>query len=299
MPDNERPLVIGLGEVLWDLLPEGKQFGGAPTNFAYHAKQFGADARVVSCVGDDDLGREILERLDRLGLDRQFVAVDPHRPTGTVSIAVDGDGKPDYIIHEDVAWDHIPVLPGLEELALRADGVCFGSLAQRSSMSHNTINRFLEATSERCLRIFDINLRQHYYTTEIIQESLEQANVLKINDEELPVVAELLLIEGDLHAVMHTLIDRYALQAIALTKGADGSELVGRDVRATQPGAEVEVADTVGAGDAFAAVLAMGLLRGLDLETINAHAARVAAYVCTQAGATPEMPEELRRLGES
>ena len=301
MEASNRPLIIGLGEVLWDLLPGGKQFGGAPANFAYHAKAMGAEGVVVSCVGDDDLGREILDRLDGLGLGREYVAVDPKHPTGTVSVELDADGKPDYIIHEPVAWDFIPKGPALDELAAKTDAVGFGSLAQREGVSRATIQHFLAATRPDCLRIFDINLRQHFYNRDTITAGLEAASVLKLNDEELPVVAELLSIEGDESAVLATLIEQFSLRLIALTKGAQGSVLATADERSEHPGFAAEVsksdgADTVGAGDSFTAVLAMGLLRGLELDTINERANRTACYVCGQAGATPEMPAELTEL---
>jgi len=292
-----KPLVIGLGEVLWDLLPAGKQFGGAPANFAYHARVLGAEAVVVSCVGDDPLGQEILQRLDALGLGRQYVAVDREHPTGTVSVELEDEGKPRYVIHENVAWDFLPAMPGLAELAARAAAVCFGSLAQRSPASRKAIRDFLGATQEGCLRIFDVNLRQHFYDAPTIRRSLEAANVLKLNDDELPVVARLLSIRGGSPEIVAALRDRFDLQWVALTQGNQGSVLVGPEGRSEHGGIPTKVVDTVGAGDAFTAVLAMGLLRGLDLDVINEHANRVAAYVCSQPGATPEMPMRLARMG--
>jgi len=222
---NKRPVVIGLGEVLWDMLPDGKQFGGAPANFAYHAKALGADSHVVSCVGDDDLGREILDRLDGLQLSRDDVALTNLHPTGTVSVELDADGKPDYVIHEPVAWDVIPWSDRLTTLAGQADAVCFGSLAQRSAVSRQTICDFLAATPDECLRIFDINLRQHYYGGQIITSSLQTANVLKLNDEELPEIARLLSIPGDEKDVLRTLREQFDLTLIAMTKGDRGSLL--------------------------------------------------------------------------
>ena len=174
MPQEQHPIVIGLGEVLWDLLPGGRQLGGAPANFAYHAKVLGAEAYVVSSVGDDALGRDILAQLDRLGLNRRFVSIDPGHPTGTVSVELDGQGKPNYVIHEDVAWDHIPSTPELTELAQRAEILCFGSLAQRCKVSRATVRACLAATVEHCLRIFDVNLRQHYYDNEVIEAGLRR-----------------------------------------------------------------------------------------------------------------------------
>ena len=281
--------MVGLGEVLWDILPEKKEFGGAPANFAYHAKTLGGDGWVVSCIGDDPLGNEILGRLDGMDIDRRFVAVDPQRPTGTVSVEIDGDGKPTYIIHEGVAWDFIPQMPGLEEAAAAVDAVCFGSLAQRSPVSRETIGRFLKATGPNCLRIFDINLRQHYYDAETITAGLEVASVLKLNDEELPVVAKLLEIEGDERQMLDTLLKSFSLKLVALTKGEKGSVLVSDSGHSGLDAVKTKIADTVGAGDAFTAVVAVGMMQGLDLETINRQASRVAAYVCSQSGATPDM----------
>jgi fructokinase len=284
--------MVGLGEVLWDILPEKKEFGGAPANFAYHAKALGGDGWVVSCIGDDSLGVEILDRLDGMDINRQFVALDREHPTGTVSVEIDGDGKPTYIIHEGVAWDFIPQMPGLDEAAAKVDAVCFGSLAQRAPVSQETIGRFLAATKPDCLRIFDINLRQHYYDAETVTAGLEAASVLKLNDEELPVVAWMLQMEGDEPQLLDSLLKRFSLKLVALTKGEKGSVLVAADGRSELDAVGTTISDTVGAGDAFTAVVAVGMMRGLDLETINRHASRVAAYVCSQSGATPHMPEE-------
>ena len=300
---NARPVVIGLGEVLWDMLPGGKQFGGAPANFAYHVQALGAqalgadtlgvEAYVVSCVGDDDLGHEILDRLAALQLSREHVALSEEHATGTVSVQLDGDGKPDYLIHEPVAWDFIRWSEKLTELAAKAEAVCFGSLAQRSAVSRRTIRDFLAATPDDCLRIFDINLRQHFYNAEAITAALLAAKVLKLNDEELPEVARLLSISGTENEVLGVLCERFRLTLIALTKGEGGSVLFGPQGKSVHPGQKVEVADTVGAGDAFTAVIAIGLIKGLEFDAINACANRVASFVCSRRGATPEMPSEL------
>lgn len=287
------PVVVGLGEVLWDILPTGRQFGGAPANFAYHAKAMGAETYVVSCIGGDPLGDEILKRLEAIELSCEYVAVDAQHPTGTVSIELDNDGKPTYVIHENVAWDFIPARPELQNLAARADCVCFGSLAQRSAVSRTTIRDFVTATRDDCLRIFDVNLRQHYFNIDTIAPGLSWATVLKLNDEELPVLAELLSIEGSATEMLAAFCRRFNLDLIALTKGGQGSLLFTLDAHSIQPGLPVEIADTVGAGDAFTAALALGLLAGLPLDTIAANANRVAAYVCSRHGATPSLPQEL------
>lgn len=289
----DHPVIVGLGEVLWDLLPSGKQLGGAPANFAYHAKAMGAEAYAVSCVGGDELGDEIRQRIESLGLSGDYVAVDAEHPTGTVSVELDAQGKPSYVIHENVAWDFIAPRPELIGLAARTDCVCFGSLAQRSPLSRTTIRDFVTSTPDGCLRIFDINLRQHYFNIDTIAPGLSWATVLKLNDEELPVLAELVSIQGTTREMLGTFCRRFGLDVIALTRGGEGSLLFTPEACSIQPGLPVRVADTVGAGDAFTAALAMGLLAGLELDAIAAAANRVATYVCSQNGATPAMPAEL------
>ncbi len=286
--------VVGLGEILWDLLPSGKQLGGAPANFAYHAQALGAEGIVVSCVGDDDLGREVLDRLGDVNLKTNHIAIDREHPTGTVSVELDAQGKPTYVIHENVAWDFIPYNHALDDLAGRADVVCFGSLCQRSSVSRATVQRFLETTQPDCLRIYDINLRQHYYSRDIVDAMLRLSNILKLNDEELPVVAQLLSLKGDDNHILQELQQRYHLKLIVLTRGPEGSTLFAADHSSTQKiGESLTIADTVGAGDSFTAAVAMGLLAGHDLDTINRAANRLAAYVCTQKGAMPTVPTTL------
>lgn len=292
---NRHHVVVGLGEILWDLLPEGKQLGGAPANFAYHAHALGAQAYPVSCVGHDALGQEILDRLEVLGLDTRYVAVDPHHPTGTVDVKLDRDGQPRFTIHENVAWDFVPFTPPLSELAARADAVCFGTLAQRCEVSGGTIRSFLDATRPDCLRVFDINLRQSYFDEPTVRALLASSNVVKLNDEELPVVARLLSIEGAESDCLEELLTRYHLRLVVLTRGARGSLLRAPGAVSIHGGSPVDVADTVGAGDAFAAATAMGLLRGHDLNRINKFANAVASHVCSRPGATPEIPAALRR----
>jgi fructokinase len=286
------PVVVGIGEILWDLLPDGKILGGAPANFAHHAGQLSADARIVSAVGQDPLGEEIVRSLGTLGVRTSHVATNSGHPTGTVDVRLDARGVPEYIIHQDVAWDFIPVTDDLLDLALRADIVCFGSLGQRSPVSRNTIRRFLEATRPNCLRIFDINLRQSYYTREIIEESLLKSTVLKLNEHELPVVANLFGLSGGEGELLQMIRERYDLKLVAYTEGERGSRLVTADGVSTRPGTAVKVVDTVGAGDAFTAALAVGLLQGLPIERIHAWSDRLAAFVCTCKGATPHVPRQ-------
>ena len=292
---RDMPLAVGLGEVLWDLLPGGKQLGGAPANFAYHAQQLGARSAVVSAVGRDALGDEILARLRELGLDTRYVAVDDQHPTGTVSVNLDAAGVPSYIIHENVAWDRVLNSPAVLDLVRSADVICFGSLAQRSPYTRNTIQECMRAPRPDAVKICDINLRQNYFDEQVIDDSLHLANVLKLNDQELPVIARVYgLPEHDEQAVVSALLENGPLQLIALTRGGKGSSLYTLAETHHHPGVATKLADTVGAGDSFTAALAIGLLRGELLKRINAAANRLAAYVCSQAGATPPIPAELR-----
>ncbi|MEA2736224.1 MAG: fructokinase [Humisphaera sp.] len=285
---------IGLGEVLWDLLPTGKQLGGAPANFSFHAQQLGARSAVVSAVGRDAPGDEIFAQLGELGIDTQHVAVDDKHATGVVTVTLDSAGVPSYVIEPGAAWDFLPASPAWMDAARDADVVCFGSLAQRSPMSRETIRAFLRATPRDCLRIFDINLRQSFYDADVIRHSLQLANVLKINDQELPVVAKLLDYAGNEAIVVRRLIEDFSLRLIALTRGERGSTLVALEETNGHLGLPAKLVDTVGAGDAFTAAVAIGLLRGESLPRINHAANRLAAYVCSQAGATPAIPDALR-----
>jgi fructokinase len=290
---SSRKLVLGLGEILWDLLPAGKQLGGAPANFAYHAHALGAEAQIVSRVGNDALGREILEKLRGLGLATDAVTVDPAAPTGTVSVKLSGDGQPQFTIHEQVAWDQIPASEAVLALAERAEAVCFGSLAQRSEPSRSSVRKVVAATPPGALRIFDINLRQHFHSLEVIETSLQLANAFKINDTELPVVARLLGLSGGAREQLAELARRYELQLVALTRGGGGSVLYAGGHWTEHPGLAVTVNDTVGAGDAFTAAMALGFLSNWPLDEISRQANEAAAFVCTQSGATPPLPREL------
>jgi fructokinase len=290
---TRRPLILAIGEILWDLFPAGKQLGGAPANFAYHAGQLGADARIVTAVGEDELGREILAALAARNADTTFIKRDATHPTGTVTVSLSGGGQPAYTIHENGAWDFIPSSPALLDLARRADCICFGTLAQRSPQTRHTIAAVLAASRSEALRIFDINLRQRYYDRETIVASLAAATVLKINDEELPVLCRLLGLTNS----PSDILGRFAnLRLIALTRGSHGSLLIGPDGsfdHAGYPIDSMQRADTVGAGDAFTAALAVGLLRGQSFASISERANRLAAYVCTRPGATPALPADL------
>lgn len=284
-----QPTVVGLGEVLWDLLPAGPMLGGAPANFACLAGQLGADAAVVSCVGQDDFGDQAVAAFQKRSVAHQYVGRNK-RPTGTVEVTLDAFGQPSYNILTDVAWDYLEWSDAFSKLATSADAVCFGTLGQRSSISQKTIERFLIATNEDALRIFDVNLRTPYYEDEIIFQSLELANVLKLNDHELPILASICGFAGSEIEQMQQFALRYDLQAVALTCGAEGAKLIRGDEVCEQPSAAIEVVDTIGAGDAFAAALALGLLAGRNLTTISSNACRIAEYVCSQSGATPPLP---------
>jgi fructokinase len=291
-----RHRVLGVGEVLWDLLPAGPQPGGAPANFACHARALGADAGVVTRVGDDALGREILRRLEGLGLPSGLVQVDEAAPTGTVGVELDADGVPRFTIHEGVAWDHLMATPGALDAAAAADALCFGSLGQREEPARGGIRALVEATPARALRIFDANLRHPFYSCEVLEESLRLANVLKLNETELPVIASLFGAGGTQEAQLEGLARRFDLRVVALTRGAHGSLLRGPGGWADHPGLAAEVVDTVGAGDAFTAALALGLLLEWPLERTNTLANEVARHVCGCAGATPPLPSRLVAL---
>lgn len=295
--DPKPPVVVGLGEVLWDLLPAGRQLGGAPANLVHHARALGAEGVVVSRVGDDALGREILARLKAVGIDTAHVSVDREHATGTVTVELAAEGVPRFTIHENVAWDFLPSNPALAELAGRCDALCYGTLAQRSPVTRRTIRDVLALVRRGCLRVFDVNLRQRYFDAETLDALLARSDVLKINDEEVAVVTRVLGMKGDEGACIDGLFERYPLQALALTRGARGSLLARRGEQASHPGVSgVRVADTVGAGDAFTAALILGLLRGHALDTINDAANQIAAYVCTRPGGMPDLPQELRHL---
>ncbi|MDO4496756.1 MAG: carbohydrate kinase [Bacteroidales bacterium] len=286
-------IIVGMGEALWDCLPAGRQLGGATSNFAYHVGQFGWKGMVVSAIGNDALGDEILERLAEKNLDHRIARVP--FPTGTVQVTLSGEGIPAYEICENVAWDNIPWSDELEALAKETRAVCFGSLAQRSAVSRNTILRFLGTMGHDTERIFDINLRQSFYSLEVIEESLNRATILKINDEEIEVVKALLQLEGEPEAVCRQIIERYdSLKMVILTCGASGSYVFTSDKTSYVATPKVSVADTVGAGDSFTATFVAQYLNGLSIEEAHKKAVAVSAFVCTQKGAMPVIPEELK-----
>lgn len=290
----ENTIVVGMGEALWDVLPEGKKIGGAPANFAYHVSQFGLNSRVVSAVGDDKLGMEILDNFREKKLNA-MVEIVPY-PTGTVQVELDAEGVPCYDIKEGVAWDNIPYTPALEDLAKHTNAVCFGSLAQRSVVSRDTINRFIDAMpAEDTLKIFDINLRQGFYTKEILCNSFSKCNILKINDEELVTVSRMFGYPGiDLQDKCWILLAKYNLKMLILTCGVNGSYVFTPGNVSFVETPRVEVADTVGAGDSFTAAFVSSILSGLSIGEAHKLAVETSAYVCTQNGAMPVLPQSLK-----
>ena len=291
---EKKQSVIGIGEALFDVLPEGKKIGGAPANFAYHVSQFGLNSRVVSAVGDDKLGMEILDNFREKKLNT-MVEIVPY-PTGTVQVELDNEGVPCYDIKEGVAWDNIPYTPALEDLAKHTTAVCFGSLAQRSVVSRETINRFLDTMpAENTLKIFDINLRQGFYTKEILCNSFRKCNVLKINDEELVTVSRMFGYPGiDLQDKCWILLAKYNLKMLILTCGVNGSYVFTPGEVSFVETPKVEVADTVGAGDSFTAAFVASILSGLSIGEAHKLAVETSAYVCTQNGAMPVLPQSLK-----
>ena len=288
-------IIAGMGEALWDVLPDGKKIGGAPANFAYHVSQFGLESRVVSAVGDDKLGNEILQNFDEKNL-HYLIEKVPY-PTGTVQVELDEAGVPRYEIKENVAWDNIPFTPALEDLAKHTRAVCFGSLAQRSIVSRDTINSFLKAMpdGEGQYKIFDVNLRQNFYTKEILCNAMQQCNVLKINDEELVTISRMFGYPGiDLQDKCWILLAKYNLKMLILTCGVNGSYVFVPGEISFVETPKVEVADTVGAGDSFTAAFIASLLKGKSIPNAHRTAVRVSAYVCTQNGAMPKLPEDIK-----
>ena len=290
---NHQPIAVGLGELLWDMLPKGKQIGGAPFNFARHCNQLGLEGFPVSQIGIDELGNETVSLLKDWGITPDFVSRDPQHETGTVNIRLDNQGKPNYEIRDDAAWDFIQHNLLLEQLAPKVDIVCFGTLAQRSDASRFTIYSFLDRMSSDAIKLFDVNLRQHFYSIGSIEASLERASILKLSDEELPVLKNAFSLSGSVEVQLSELKNRFELKLIAYTRGAEGSFLINGSGTDDHPGNTITTIDTIGAGDSFSATLCAGLLQGLPLAQLNENANQVAAYVCSQRGATPALPESI------
>ena len=289
-------IVVGMGEALWDVLPEGRKIGGAPANFAYHVSQFGLPSCVVSAIGDDALGKEIIENFTSKGLNQHIEKV-PY-PTGTVQVEIDQAGIPQYDIKENVAWDNIPYTDELEALAKRTKAVCFGSLAQRNIVSRTTINKFLDAMpkNDDTLIVFDVNLRQGFYNKEILCNSMQKCNILKINDEELVTVSRMFGYPGiDLQDKCWILLGKYNLKMLILTCGINGSYVFTPGNVSFYPTPNGEVADTVGAGDSFTAAFIASIIKGKEIKEAHRLAVETSAFVCTKKGAMPILPEEFTK----
>ena len=292
MENSHKPVVVGLGEILWDMLPGGRQLGGAPANFAYHAHTMGAETYILSRIGNDPLGDDIIAKLDSTDLSHEYIQRDDTYPTGTVSVEIDSNGQPSYVIHESVAWDFLQYDNALLQLATRTDAVCFGSLSQRCQTTRTSICEFLETVPAGSLKVFDINLRQDYFNLDIVLGSLTAANVLKLNDDELLVLAQMLELSGEADELPAVISDKFELKMLVLTRGANGSVLFADGKTSIHRGVVPSpLVDTVGAGDSFTAAVTMGLLDGLDIDEINDNANHRASYVCTQCGGMPPIAD--------
>ncbi len=290
------PLIVGLGEILWDFLPAGRQLGGAPANFAHAAALLGNNATIASRIGADELGDDIVAKLAAT-LSTENLQRDPTHPTGTVNVSLDHNGKPNFEIVEPVAWDFLEWTESLNILAHHADAVCFGSLAQRSPQSRESIRKFLRATHPQTARVFDVNLRQSFYSKEVIHESLKLANIVRLNHEELPIVAKMFEIEFENEAsAARKLRDAFNLNLVCVTRGDSGSLLVSDSESNEHPGFKVQVADTVGAGDAFTAGMVHQYLNNASLQQMNDLANRMGAWVSTQSGAMPVPSRTLKTI---
>ena len=298
--------IVGLGEALWDVLPEGKKLGGAPANFAYHAGQFGLDTIAISALGEDALAEETIDALKEHNLNYLMPRV-PY-PTGTVQVTLAEGGIPTYDIKEGVAWDNIPYTDEMAEIAKNARAVCFGSLAQRNKVSRENIRKFLADTPADCLKICDINLRQQFYSKEILEDSFKLCNILKINDEELVVVNRMFGYERqrvgerssgiglDMRQTCEKMVQDYGLKMLVLTCGTNGSYVFTDDgLTSFQDTPKVTVADTVGAGDSFTGSFCACIINGKPVQEAHKIAVKVSAFVCTQNGAMPIVPEELKK----
>lgn len=286
---DDQYLFVGLGELIWDLLPTGKRLGGAPSNFAYLARLLGNRSAVASRVGDDALGRDARRRLASAGVVTDYLQVDQEHPTGTVGVEIDSRGEPHFRINENSAWDYLELTTAWEELAASSDAVCFGTMGQRNPHAREAISRFLELTRPEALRLFDVNLRHSFFTPEMLSRSLAAATVVKLNEEELSLASLMLnLPETDQLSQCRQLVSLYGLELVAITRGARGSLLVTDSDAAEHEGYNVRVADTIGCGDAFAAALAHCRIRNRSLDETGRAANRIGAWVATCSGATPD-----------
>ncbi len=285
--------IAGIGELLWDVMGDIEEIGGAPINFAYHVTALGARGIAISTIGQDKRGKRAIAELHKRGLEVEAISYSDMHITGYVAATLDGKGVATYNFPDDVAWDHLDINSFAQKIQSQLDAVCFGSLAQRSHSSRRAIHLFLDDLSDHTLKVFDVNLRQNFYSIEIIESSLQYADILKLNDEELPILAKLLHIEGPKNQRLSVLINRYNLKMAILSRGANGSILQTSEDFSEHPGITTPIVDTIGAGDSFTAAVTIGYLQQLDLNDINEKANRLAAYVCSQQGAMPPIPDFL------
>jgi len=297
---QEPKLIVGLGELLWDMLPSGKQLGGAPANFTVMSARLGNRGVIASRVGRDALGEEARAYLAPLPADLDYLQTDEEHATGSVSVTLQ-DGQPEYVIRQPVAWDFLACTPEWRGLAQRADAVCFGTLAQRHDVSRESIHSFLAATTENCVRVFDVNLRKPFYDALVLADSLQRATILKINEIEMPIVMALLGLaedtgsdEASLLQSAQVLLDHFPLRLVCTTMGSQGSLLVTRDSYHRHQGIPTQVADTVGAGDAFTAALVRSFLQGAPLAVLNEAGNRWGSWVASQRGAMPALSAGVR-----
>ncbi len=295
MTSPEKPIhILACGEVLWDLFPQGPCLGGAPANFACHASLLGAQVSFLTAVGTDPRGSEALAILQHFGLQTDLIQRLPDAPTGTVGVSLDPKGKPSFEIHPNSAWDNLSWTPALETRISQADAVYFGTLGQRGSASRETIRKVLKLAKARgILRILDVNLRRPFFDPSLIRESIAEANVLKLSDDELKEVASAcgLNPEDPAKETLGALLKNFDLSLIIMTQGGEGALLVSPQGAIHQPGIPTQVIDTVGAGDSFTACLCVGLLRENPHADILKKACEIAAFVCSQSGAVPMNPE--------
>ncbi|MFW5501520.1 MULTISPECIES: carbohydrate kinase family protein [unclassified Maridesulfovibrio] len=288
--------IAGLGEILFDVLADSEEIGGAPVNFAYHAGRLGADGAAISTLGDDDRGRRATYELMNRELYLSGVSIDPDHETGYVEASLDDQGVATYYFPDDIAWDHLKLNDTAMDFAAQVDAVCFGTLAQRSAESRKAIQTFLDAAPQ-ALKVYDMNLRQNFYSKEIIAESLERADVLKLNDDEIRVIAPMFGLEGSERDMLKTLHDNFGLKCSVLTRGNKGSLIICDEGEIDHPGIEVtKISDTIGAGDSFTAAVTIGLLLGHSLKEISDHANKLAAHVCSCKGAMPAIPAEFKLI---
>ena len=288
--------IAGIGEILWDVLPETEVLGGAPVNFAYHITALGAIGIPISTVGDDDRGTKALQELTRNGVNISAISFSTDYPTGFVDVQINTDGVATYRFPDNVAWDHLNINKAASELQNDLDAICFGSLAQRSGQSHQVIQRFLNGLNTKTLKIYDVNLRQSFYSLKIVEESMSQANIVKLNDDELSVLVKLLGLDPGERSALGSLLTKFSLEMVILTRGGKGSLIMTPNEISDHQGTKIRVVDTIGAGDSFTAAVAIGYLQQLPLEQIHAKASELAAYVCSRRGAMVTVPRELAMI---